>query len=73
MTGLYWQIPWIIFFLLPEEIRGFTGAIRIHRSHLSSLFQSYALAVAKLFSGHFVHFENYRPGPSKKAVITLII
>ena len=70
MTGLYRQIPWIIFFLLPEEIKWLAGAIRIHRSHLSILFQSNALAVAKPFSGYFVHFENDRPGPSKKAVIS---
>ena len=71
MIGLYWQIPLIIFFLLPEKQRGLAKAIRIHRSLLSPLFQRYALAVAKPFSGCFVHLEKSSYGPSKKTVISL--
>ncbi len=72
MTGLYRQIPRIIFFLLPEYRQGLARAIRIYRSLSSLLFQSYALAVAKTIFGSFVCLENYRFGPSKKTVISLI-
>ena len=70
MTGLYRQIPRIIFFLLPEYRQGLARAIRIFRSLLSLLFHSYALAVARTISGYFVRFENYRFAPSKKTVIS---
>ena len=42
------------------EIQGLSGAIRIHRSLLSPLFHSDALAVAKPFSGFFFFLDSSR-------------
>ena len=70
MIGLYWHFCKTIFFLLPESFFMPISVFK-YRDLIEPLVESYALAVAELFTGHFVHSERCLFKQVKKTVISL--